>query len=277
MRLPLLVALACAACLARAAEQTITEVTILSDAGYPPYSYEENGEARGLYTDILRNVFARMPEYRVRIRPTPWPRGLAAIAKGSAFAIYPPYSRPDERPWMEYSAPILAESLIALIRPGLIEARNFSDFPNAYAGLRIGLNSGFAGADNQRFRDMVESGEIDLSYARDNRLNLLKLLYGRTDVYINDRLSILWELERMHKEGLINQNEIARLVWGPVLSSEHGYLGFTRMNKTAYPYRDDFMQRFNQQLEAVVQDGTLQHLLQQYNPQSITTTSAPTP
>ncbi|BBP82644.1 MULTISPECIES: substrate-binding periplasmic protein [unclassified Pseudomonas] len=264
MRAFLLVALLCATALCRAQAQTPIEVTILCDSGYPPYSYEVKGEAKGLYTDILRSVFALMPGYKVTIRPVPWPRGLAEVAKGNAFALYPPYYRPDERPWMEYSRPIMEESLAVFIRPGLAGTRHFDDFPSAYAGLRVGLNSGFVTVNSQRYREMVEAGEIDQSYARDNRTNLLKLLHQRIDVYINDRLSILWELQQMREDGSITEEEAASLVEGPVLASERGHLGFTRLNAAAYPYRADFMQRFDTALAKVQANGTLDRLAERY-------------
>ncbi|BCG24184.1 amino acid ABC transporter substrate-binding protein [Pseudomonas tohonis] len=264
MRAFLLVALLCATALCRAQAQTPIEVTILCDSGYPPYSYEEKGEAKGLYTDILRSVFALMPGYKVTIRPVPWPRGLAEVAKGSAFALYPPYYRPDERPWMEYSQPIMEESLAVFIRPGLAGTRHFDDFPSAYAGLRVGLNSGFVTVNSQRYREMVEAGEIDQSYARDNRTNLLKLLHQRIDVYINDRLSILWELQQMREDGSISPEDAESLVEGPVLATERGHLGFTRLNAAAYPYRADFMQRFDTALAKVQANGTLDRLAERY-------------
>lgn len=56
------------------------DLVILCDAGYPPYSYADGDEAKGLYTDILRKAFTRMPEYNVQICPVPWARGLAEVA-----------------------------------------------------------------------------------------------------------------------------------------------------------------------------------------------------
>lgn len=264
MRMLPCLAFACALLLGRA-EAAPIKVTILCDSGYPPYSYEENGEAKGLYADILRSAFLLMPGYRVEIRPMPWPRGLAEVAKGSAFALYPPYYRPEERPWMEYSSPILEERLAVFIRPGLAGKRNFENFPTAYAGLRVGLNSGFVTVDSARYREMVESGEIDQSYARDNRTNLMKLLHKRTDVYINDRLSILWELQRMIRDGVLSEEDASQLIEGPTLSREHGHVGYTRMNVDAYPYRADFIGRFNMALETIISNGTVDRLVQRYS------------
>ena len=240
-------------------------VTVLCDASYPPYSYAENGEAKGLYSDILRAAFARMPGYRVSIRPVPWPRGLAALEKGTAFALFPPYYRPVERPWMDYSRPILEESVVAFVRSELAQQRAIEDFPAAYAGLRIGLNRGFNIIAAPDYKRMLAAGQVQQSYASDNRTNLLQLKRQRIDVYINDRLSILWELQQMRDQDLLGNAGLDWLVEGPRLSSEHGHLGYTRLNPQTYPYKQDFMQRLDQVLLDLEADGSIARLAAHYS------------
>lgn len=261
----LLAWLLCLAVHGAALAQAPISVTVLCDASYPPYSYAENGEAKGLYSDILRAAFARMPGYRVNIRPVPWPRGLAALEKGAAFALFPPYHRPAERPWMDYSRPILEESVVAFVRTDQAKQRAIADFPAAYAGLRIGLNRGFNIIAAPSYKVMLAAGQLQQSYATDNRTNLLQLKRNRIDVYINDRLSILWELQQMRSEGLFVTTGLNWLVEGPKLSSEHGHLGYTRVNQQAYPYKQDFMQRLDQALLALEEDGSIASLAQRYS------------
>lgn len=257
--------LLCLAVQGTALAQTPISVTVLCDASYPPYSYAENGEAKGLYNDILRAAFARMPGYRVSIRPVPWPRGLAALEKGTAFALFPPYYRPVERPWMDYSRPILEESVVAFVRSELAQQRAIEDFPAAYAGLRIGLNRGFNIIAAPDYKRMLAAGQVQQSYASDNRTNLLQLKRQRIDVYINDRLSILWELQQMRDQDLLGNAGLDWLVEGPRLSSEHGHLGYTRLNPQAYPYKQDFMQRLDQVLLDLESDGSIARLAAHYS------------
>ena len=257
--------LLCLAVQGTALAQTPISVTVLCDASYPPYSYAENGEAKGLYSDILRAAFARMPGYRVSIRPVPWPRGLAALEKGTAFALFPPYYRPVERPWMDYSRPILEESVVAFVRSELAQQRAIEDFPAAYAGLRIGLNRGFNIIAAPDYKRMLAAGQVQQSYASDNRTNLLQLKRQRIDVYINDRLSILWELQQMRDQDLLGNAGLDWLVEGPRLSSEHGHLGYTRLNPQAYPYKQDFMQRLDQVLLDLEADGSIARLAAHYS------------
>lgn len=241
------------------------DVLILCDAGYPPYSYAEGDEAKGLYADILRAAFTRMPTYRVHIRPVPWARGLAELASGRAFALYPPYYRPSERPWMDYSRPILSEKVVVFVRAELARELSVEQFPRAYAGLRIGVNRGFRSIVDPDYQTMLAKGALSQSYANDNRTNLLRLYRGRIDAYINDRRSVLWQLDQMQGEGVFSENGLDWLVEGPWLSGEAGYLGYTRLNPSAYPYKHDFMQRLDQVLAELERDGSINRMVKRYD------------
>jgi polar amino acid transport system substrate-binding protein len=241
------------------------EVTILCDAGYPPYSYAEGDQAKGLYHDILRAAFARMPEYRVHIRPVPWARGLAELAKGRAFALYPPYFRPGERPWMDYSRPILREKLVVFVRTEVARTLQDGRFPQAYGGLRIGQNSGFINIPDQDYQAMLAKGELRQIYSKDNRTNLAMLYRGRLDAYINDRRAVLWELERMQHDGVFGGKGIDWVVEGPWLSGEEGHLGYTRVNAAAYPYKSDFKRRLDAILADLEREGSIVRLAKRYD------------
>ncbi|MHC8334418.1 substrate-binding periplasmic protein [Pseudomonas sp. LB3P25] len=264
MRLLLMVLVGCAMHAKSWASSPI-DVVILCDAGYPPYSYAEGDEVKGLYTDILRKAFSRIPEYNVHIRPVPWARGLAEVASGRAFALYPPYHRPSARPWMDYSRPILKEKVVVFVRAELARKRPVERFPFAYSSLRIGVNRGFMSIDDQDYQSMLATGALKQSYANDNRTNLARLYHGRIDVYINDRLSVLWELDQMQREGVFAQSDLNWLVEGPWLSGEAGYLGYTRLNATAYPYKPKFMQRLDKILAELERDGSIERLAKSYD------------
>jgi len=240
-------------------------VTILCDAGYPPYSYAEGDQAKGLYHDILRAAFARMPEYRVHIRPMPWARGLAELASGRAFALYPPYYRPSERPWMDYSRSILREKLVVFIRAEVARTLPDERFPQAYGGLRIGQNRGFINILDPDYQAMQAKGELRQIYSKDNRTNLAMLYRGRLDAYINDRRAVLWELERMQRDGVFGGKGLDWVVEGPWLTGEEGHLGYTRVNAAAYPYKKDFKKRLDAILADLEREGSIVRLAKRYD------------
>lgn len=241
------------------------DVTILCDAGYPPYSYAEGGQAKGIYSDILRAAFARMPEYRVHMRPVPWARGLAELAKGRAFALYPPYYRPSERPWMDYSRPILREKLVVFVRAEVARTLPDQRFPQAYGGLRIGQNRGFINIVDPDYQTMLARGELQQVYIKDSRTSLAMLYRGRLDAYINDRRAVLWELDRMQHDGVLGSSGLDWVVEGPWLTGEQGHLGYTRVNASAYPYKDDFKQRLDAILADLEREGVIRRLVNHYD------------
>ena len=240
-------------------------MTILCDAGYPPYSYAEGHQARGLYHDILRAAFARMPEYRVHIRPLPWARALAELAKGRAFALYPPYHRPSERPWMDYSRPILREKLVVFLRAEVARRLPDEQVPQAYSGLRIGQNSGFINIPDHAYQRMLARGELQQVSGKDNRTSLAMLYRGRLDAYINDRRAVLWELERMRGDGVLGDNGFDWIVEGPWLSGEEGHLGYTRRNPRAFPYKADFKKRLDAILADLEREGVIYRIVSGYD------------
>lgn len=250
----LLVWIAAAPCLALAA----TNVTILTDNDYAPYSYEADGQARGIYNDILRAAAERMPDYRVDLRPVPWKRGLAELEAGRALALSPPYYRPHDRPFMQpYSVPMLTERVAVYCRAKVMQAPR-PRWPADYLGLRFGNNAGFElGGD--AFWRLVRQGRIALEEAADIRINLLKVLRGRLDCYLNDDLAIQLELARLQRRHLYEAGQMAKAA---TVSEEQGYVGFTNRDEGRFPYKQDFLKQLNRALAGMRQDGEIDRIVE---------------
>lgn len=248
--------------LARGTPAAVTEVSVYCDDSYPPYSYEVNGQARGVYSAILNTAFSRMEGYRVTITPIPWKRGLHYIKSGEGFAIFPPYYRPEVRPYMwPYSAPILREELVVFCRQDVLSVTPRKKWPTDFFGLTIGQNAGFL-TGGEAFDKAVKNGDITVDEAMSNRINIQKLGIKRLDCYINARLSIAWELNRLKKEGLYDEGgKHDTLKEALVISSEWGYLGFTRMDFGRFYFKDDFIRKFNTVIRAMRASGEIQAII----------------
>ncbi|AXE35130.1 ABC transporter substrate-binding protein [Chromobacterium phragmitis] len=256
MRLPiacrLLPALLSACC--AAAPRT---VTILTDNGYPPYSYEAAGEARGIYNDILRAASERLRGFRIELKPVPWKRGLAELEAGRALALSPPYYRPRDRPFMQpYSTPMLKEKVVVYCRTAVM-GRPRPAWPDDYQGLRFGSNAGFRlGGD--AFWALIGLNRIMLEEAPDARTNLMKVIRGHLDCYLNDKLSIDLELARLQQQGLYRESELREAA---TVSEEQGYVGFTDRDGGRFPYKQDFLRELNQALSAMKRDGSVDRIV----------------
>lgn len=233
-------------------------VTIYADDSYPPYSFMENGRLTGIYTQLVLKALERLPEYQVHVVAVPWRRGLAMLENGQAFALYPPYFRPQERPYVSYSEPILTEQVVVFCNAAAIARRSLKQWPGDYHGLRIGINSGFL-LGGQEFDLAAKAGLLKVDQAQGSRANLLKLLRARIDCYLNDRLSILWELQRMKKDGLIDER-FEPVAETSIVSSEQGHLGFSDVAPERYPFRDDFLLKFNAVIRDMRREGEIKEI-----------------
>lgn len=233
-------------------EKKIT-VIIYSENNYAPYSWEEDGVIKGIYSDILKFAFSQMKKYNVVIKPVPWKRGLMLMRTGLGFALYPPYYRPNERPYMDYSIPILNESFDV----ACIDSSKFKNkkWPQDYKGLRVGINAGFSIPG----LDKVKKNNIKIQTGNNTRTSLLQLSYGRLDCYINDDISILWGLKKLKKEGKKTNIKICQTI-----SSEKGYLGFTKNGKGKFPYKKDFVIQFNKIILQMKKSGKIREIVNSY-------------
>ena len=233
------------------------EVTVYSDDSYPPYSYAEKGEAKGIYPEIFRKAFAQMPQYHVDIKPVPWKRGLRMLETGEGFALFPPYFRPKERPFMKYSAPVLSESVAVFCSSAIADRVSRTRWPDDYYGLRFGINAGFS-LGGESFDQAVKNGQIILDQASGNHVNLEKLILQRIDCYINDRYSILWEWRHINEEGL--NRDGAKIVETATVAAEQGYLGYTDRDNGRFPFKNDFVTDLNKIIENMRRTGEIQRI-----------------
>jgi len=241
-----------------------THVVVYCDDNYPPYSYAANGQARGIYPAILTQAFARMEGYRVTLLPIPWKRGLHDLENGTVFAICPPYFRPRERPYMwPYSIPILQEKVVLLCREEIMQSAPRRTWPDDFHGLTIGSNDGFI-LGGEAFFEAVRKNNIRIDEAKSNRINILKLGIERTDCYINDRLAILWELNKLKKEGLYDEGgKHALLREALVINTEWGHLGFTNRDFGRFYFKEDFIARFNAVIISMQKNGDIERIMNQ--------------
>jgi polar amino acid transport system substrate-binding protein len=240
-------------------------VTIYGDAGYPPYSYAEQGKPAGLYYEIVKVAVARMQGYKVEIKPIPWKRGMAMLESGTAFALYPPYLNTKDEPFTwPYSLPLYEEHVVAFCRKDVVGKKKAMEWPKDFFGLRIGNNAGFI-VGGVAFDQAVKEGKITLEEAQDNRANLIKLGLKRLDCYINDRQAILWTKQTLEREGAYDEGgKHAQLVEAAVIGVEQGFLGYTDRDKGKFAFKTDFARKFDTVIYQMKRQGEIERIAQKY-------------
>jgi polar amino acid transport system substrate-binding protein len=235
-----------------------TKVTLYGDDAYPPYSYAENGKMKGIYTSVLRKIFAQMPDYSVTLKGLPWKRGLAKVKQGDILALYPPYKRPKDRPYMSYDAPILDEKLVVFCRDQVM-AHPRPKWPEDYYGLTIGNNLGFS-IHGDKLLKAIKEGKIKIQETKSTSKNLEKLISGRIDCYMNDGLSIRWELKTLQKK---HKYDGTGLQEAATISAEQGFLGFTTVGNK-FPYKEAFKKQYLSILSKMKASGEVKKIINDY-------------
>ena len=245
--------------------QAVTQVEIIADDNYPPFSYRKGFHSVGLYPQILNAVFAKMPKYQVIIRPLPWRRGLTMMRMGTGFAIFPPYYFPEKRPYLaHYSAPLLQEQVTLFCSRQYLDQlkvklnKETVHWPDDFEGAVIGINPGYLLLDDA-FWQRHRSGFYRIEEGINNRKNLLKVASGRMSCLVNSRMSVFWDLQNLVQEKAdILADEIVQV---RVLNFQQGYLAFSLDKLRRYSYRSDFIRSFEQAFNELKSSGELQKIV----------------
>ncbi|WP_171014060.1 transporter substrate-binding domain-containing protein [Chitinivorax sp. B] len=236
-------------CLAAPSWAAKQAVILVGDDDYPPYSFKDaSGAPKGIYADVLRKVGAAMPNFTIELQVAPWKRALNNAENGETIGIYPPYKKPEARPWMRYSAPLLNETVVAVCTRKVAEAKKGAAWPAGFAGLRFGNNAGFQ-TPGKPFFDMAASGKLTVEEAKTTEQNLQKLVNGRIDCYPNDRRAIESEVQRLKLDA-------SAIVEVAIVGKEAGYIGYTSKG-AKFSYQDAFMKEFDETLNKLRAAGQI--------------------
>ena len=161
-----------------------------------------------------------------------------------------------------YSEPVLEETVVVVCRDQVLK-KSRPLWPDDYAGLVIGSNSGFQ-VVGEAFRMAVVQGKLAYEEAGTSQQNIMKLVAGRIDCYVNDRVSIYWEYERLRRRGQLTGDHPGVLVEGAVVSREYGYLGFGARDEKRFPFRNDFLREFNDAIRALRGSGEIAKIVEAF-------------
>jgi polar amino acid transport system substrate-binding protein len=252
--------LRCLLCLcvgATTQSQAAETVVLYGDSDYPPYSYVENGRFTGIYVDMLNLAAQSMtPQFKVELRPLPWKRALAEMENGHAFALFPPGLKKERGYITAYSVPLYRETVVLFCNENVMRITR-SAFPKDFAGLTVGVNSGFL--LSARLIDAANKGLLRLEPARNNEANLKKLALNRIDCYASDRGAALFSAKHLRDTGHLGSFKLQEAV---ELSGEKTYIGYNGANNPTY--KAEFIEKMNVAIEAIRKSGVAARIEESY-------------
>lgn len=224
-------------------------VKLAGDMNYPPYSFIENGVAKGVYVDIINKAFDKLPNYDVKFNMMAYKRAIAMTKQGKIVGFFPPYYGIDRTSWTKFSEPILAETTIIFAKEDTLKnkVKYPEDFYGTTACLNRGFNKSLLGGD--KFSKAIKDKKINLIEANDNKACLNRVKRGIADFYINDQL--------------IDISMFPSIKRGMKVKENFGHVGFT-LKDSKYKYMKDLQTQFNKRIKQMKQNGEIQKILNSY-------------
>ncbi|OUR94936.1 hypothetical protein A9Q81_14315 [Gammaproteobacteria bacterium 42_54_T18] len=219
-------------------------VRVSVDEAYPPYMYDSNDVAMGLYPDVVAAIFTRIGR-DTSISALPWKRALRFGESGLG-GVAGIYKNQERLTIYDYSDPLYEERLVLYVKKG----RSF-DFSNItdLKGKKVGLNFGWSYGDVIDSARKAELFEADDS-VKNNLANFRKLIGERTDCFIVDELAARRIIAQQGFDGLVEQLDI------PV-SVNAGYLVFSKTLR-----QKGLIDEFNKAMEELRLEGAYEVIVE---------------
>lgn len=237
----------------------------------PPYAFRQDDKLTGVYIEIVKEAITKMPGYEVEFEVYPWARAKQMVMKGEIFGILPPYfhahdwltqKSPKKAYIWPYSLQLLLQTDIVYCQKDVLKAPR-NRFPEDYKGLSFAKFRG-DGRAGPKFAKMVENNEIKLTEVDNVRSSIFIFLSKRVDCVVSSRLPFKWWKNKLIAAGELKSSNLDAITEAKIISKNAGYLGYTDINTEQYPYKDDFVQKFDIQIYHMKKSGRIDELISSF-------------
>ena len=239
-------------------------VTIYVEASYKPFSFQENGEIKGLYNEILNIAFSRMPNYQITLRAVPWQRGKSIMEKGQGFALSPPYYHGHDWGFLyPYSLPYFEETIVVKCQKSVVKDGSMR-WPKDFLDLHIGNINGYDGWGGSGYQKLKSNKDFTYTEVNSTHQLIHMLLVGRLDCILIEELAFNIEVNRVSKTYEIQKNDVLSAT---IVSKDHVFLGYSNVavKRKTYPFFEDFKRKFDNHIYKMKQAGEIKDLVNKYS------------
>lgn len=241
-------------------------VTIYVDADYRPFSFDENGNAKGMYVDILETAFSRLPGFAVSLRPVPWRRGKYIMENGQGLGLAPAFFHGHDWDYLyPYSHPFYTETIVSICTSETLNAPR-PDWPRDYIGLEVANIAGFDGWGGSEFHDLARKNEIVYVEARGSREIILMLAKRHVDCIMMEEKAFEYSFRKLEQDGLYDPDKDAVLQKAAVIGSDPVYIGYSKpaILNNKYPFHFTFRQALDSEIYRMIKSGEIEKIMDAY-------------
>ncbi|GAB6887231.1 ABC transporter substrate-binding protein [Desulfothermus okinawensis JCM 13304] len=223
------------------AKEKITLLTL----EWPPYVGKELPQKGYTYV-LVKKVLEKMG-YSVEIKFRPWTRIIHKGKKGEIDGFFPAYYVKWREKYFYISDPFYGGPIVFLARKqSKIKYKHIEDLRT----YRIGLVKGYINTDK-----IDNANYLIKDYARNDLINLKKLIKGRVDLIVIDKY-VAYYLMKKYLPHCINKVEVL----SPIIEYKNLYVCFPKNRKNSLKLLHDF----NKGLSILRRNGTLDRLYNEW-------------
>lgn len=221
------------------------------DNEFAPYSYEENGELKGIDIEIIEEVERRL-NLDIKIELVPWNRLIELTKQGKVHGSFSLFYNNERAKYAYFTNYPLHNSKYSLflLKENYEDYKSFEDIYNK----KIGLNRSFY--INELFENLVKNETIALDESENINKGVSLLLNKRIDLYLGNE-------EGVYK--YLKENKISNVISLPGSVFEHFAPAFLVLSKKSdLDNKNYLLDRINQVLEDLYNEGFIDNVQNKY-------------
>jgi polar amino acid transport system substrate-binding protein len=212
---------------------------------WPPYNYTQNGQVRGIATDVLRAACGKAG-FECEIEMVPWARAYYSAKNAPNALVYTTARKPDRENEFLWVGPIMPRATWVYGHPGSEKKlQSLKDL----ATVKVGIVRGEA---SQKDLEAVGVPASAFVPEVDNPTVLRQFMNKVVDVMVDTEVGMAWKL----RDAGLPSNVVTRLM---KLSDEGAY--YYAVNLKSDP---DRVRRLQQAIDALRRDGKIDAIAKEY-------------
>lgn len=215
------------------------ELTIGTEATYPPFSYRDKktNEVTGYDVDVAKEVAKRL-DMKAKVVPTEWKNMFTSLGKRFDMVANQVTITPERKKDYAFSTPYTVSGGQVIVNKGTKDIKGVEDLKGKVVGTTQGSN----------YAAQAEKAGAKLKYYKGIAQILTDLDVKRVDAALNDELFILSELKKT--------NYNVKPVGKPLEANKMGF-AFQKKDK-------DLAKKVDKALADMKKDGTLAKISKKY-------------
>lgn len=237
------------------------KLSIYVDNSYPPFSYLENDQLKGIYPEILRALQKGDNPLTFDIVPLPWQMGKRQLQQNKNAAMLGFYYQVKGHEFVQsYSVPVYKEEVVLICASE--GAPNAASWPEDFRGKLVANVAGYSGWLRDNVRSDENTQYVNFLEVPDTSTALLMVLKGKLDCALFERHTYEFLLQQFLLAGRFDKRNDRHPFIAARISTEATYMGYSvALDECDKLDVCEFSKAFDQAIKTMKSNGRLADII----------------